>query len=423
MVPAATAVGSETTRGDGLFGPLLAVFAAAAAYGLVLPVLPALLARGGGPNAAAQVGALMAAYTIAGVALSPIWGWLLDRYSARAILCVGVIGQGAVLLALWWPMELPGLYAVRLAQGALAAAVGPAVLTLAARIVSRERHGVAVARASRAALLGGLTGPLVGGLLARGTDLRWPIVLACGLSVVAALAAAIPRDERAPQASETAPDSASSVRGAARLAFATIIAGLAMGAMEVGIAVRGRESFGLDAQAIGLMFSGCGAVMILVQTLVFRPERDAVALWRLIWPSFVMIAVGLALLALVGAAWMLSVVVTLVAAGGGVLLPAISLWIVRLSGRSHGMQLGLRASLAGLGQAAGAAAAGYAFRAQSPVWELSIAMIGLALAAARLLRDAPTAACEAASDSVRLDRFHRPSSGEPLTNPNAKPFS
>ena len=400
----ARALGHEAQRGDGLSGPLLAVFAAAAAYGLVLPVLPALLARGDSHDAAAQIGTMLAAYTIAGVAFSPLWGWLLDRHSARAILCVGVIGQGAVLLALWWPMELAGLYAVRLAQGALAAAVGPAVLTLAARIASPERHGIAVARASRAALLGGLAGPLVGGVLARGTDLRWPIALASGLSVVAALIAAIQIGDRSAGPLPETPDSASSVRGMARLAFATAVAGLAMGAMEVGITVRGREVFGLDAQAIGLMFSGCGAIMIVVQTLVFRPERDAVALWGLLWPSFAMTAAGLALLSVVQAGWMLSVVVTLVAAGGGVLLPAISLWIVHLSGRSHGFQLGLRAALAGLGQAGGAAAAGYAFRAQSPVWGLTVAVIGLALAAAWMVRTVPSTASGDALDPARLDR-------------------
>ena len=83
-----------------------------------------------------------------------------------------------------------------------------------------------------------------------------------------------------------------------------------MGAMEVGIAVRGREVLGLNSAAIGLMFFGCGLVMLLVQSLAFRPQRDAFGLWRLLLPAFVISAVGLAMLMAGAGALILAPIVT-----------------------------------------------------------------------------------------------------------------
>lgn len=376
------AAGAQTANGRsiGLGGAMLAMFVTAMTYGLVLPTLPALIGPRSGIDLAAATGALMAIYTLAMVVMSPLWGWALDRWSARLILVAGVLGQGLVQLALLFPANVEALYVVRAVQGAFGAAVVPAVLTLAARVASPDNHGTAVARVSRAALLGGLAGPMVGGLLARGADLRMPIFVATAMTGVAVIAAWRSRAGTLP--SVGSPGVRADRPTLVRLAFAAVIAGLAMGAMEVGITVHGREVLTLDPAAIGLMFSGCGAVMIVVQALVFRPQREARKLWLLLAPAFAVSAVGLAVLPWTTDMWMLSLVVSLVASGGGVLLPAISLWIVRSAGRAHGLQLGLRAALGGLGQAAGAIAAGFAFRAQAPWAGLSAMLVALTLGAA-----------------------------------------
>ncbi|UXI66049.1 MFS transporter [Tahibacter amnicola] len=370
---------------------MLTVFASALAYSLVLPVVPDLVKHSNVEDVASTTGTLMAAYTIATVLLSPLWGWLLDRWSARTILTLGVAGQGVIVLLLLVPNTLMGLYGIRAFQGAFAAAVVPAVLTLAAQITEPDRHGLAVARATRAALLGGLVGPLVGGVLARGSDLRLPLIVASLLLLTSVAAARRGSEGEASRRAITLEGAVPRSSGVlARLAFAAVAAGLAMGAMEVGIAVRGREVLGLNSASIGLMFFGCGVVMILVQSLAFRPQRDAFGLWRLLWPAFVVSAVGLAMLMMANQAWSLSVVVALVAAGGGVLMPTISLWIVRSAGRSHGLQLGLRAALGGFGQAAGAVAAGYAFRAQAPALVIALMLVAATLVAAWLVRRRPT---------------------------------
>lgn len=360
---------------------MLAVFAAALGYGLVLPVLPALVARTPGADLAIGTGSLMAAFTFAMVIASPLWGWLLDRRSPRSILMLGLLGQGFALAALLIPVSLLGLHLIRATQGALAAAVIPAALVAVTRITVLEAHGQAVSRVSRAALVGALAGPAVGGLFASGTDLRVPVLLASLLSLAAMAAALRTHGGERPHHPSTrlaiaehlvAPRST-----LVRLAFGAAVAGLAMGAMEVGVAVRGREAFALGSAGIGVMISGCSVVMIVVQMLVFRPKRHAAALWQLLAPSFLLSALALALLG-IGNLWILTGVVVLVGAGGGILLPVISLWLVQAAREGvRGFHLGLSAALNALGQALGALAAAVMYRSQSPQWWLMIAIVGL----------------------------------------------
>lgn len=385
-----TSLDSSATVPSALRGPLWALFVVATAYGLVLPVLPALLGDTPPGGIAAATGALMATYTLATVVASPVWGWLLDRYPARRLLVIGLLGQGVVQLALWWPPSLTTLVWIRALQGALGAVAVPAVLTLAAQWCAPAVYGAAVARVSRAALLGGLAGPLLGGVLAQGASLRLPVAVATGMILIAAIAMARVRGSAfslPDQSFSPAPDRARLWL----LAAAAVIAGLAMGTMEVGISVHGREALGLSPSAIGFLFSSCGLVMIGVQTGVFRPHRDPVSLWQLLAPAFLISALGVGVLRWASEAWMLGAVVALVAAGGGVLLPTISLWIVRSAGPAHGLQLGLRAAYGGLGQAAGAVIAGVAFRAQSPQVGWIVLVVGLAIVIAVAVARRPPA--------------------------------
>ncbi len=392
-----------------IHGALLAVFAAALGYGLVLPVLPALVARTPGADLALGTGSLMAAFTLATVIASPLWGWLLDRWSPRSMMMLGLFGQGLALAALTIPVSFIGLHLIRAAQGALAAAVIPAALVAVTRVTVLEGHGHAVSRVSRAALLGALAGPVVGGVFASGTDLRLPVIVASLLSLGAMAAALGPgarlAEGRRPAKTTVAEHILASRSTLARLALGALLAGLAMGAMEVGVAVRGREAFALGAASIGLMISGCSVVMIVVQMLVFRPDRRPTGLWRLLAPSFLLSALALALLG-AGNLWVLVGVVVLVGAGGGILLPAISLWIVRTARWGvHGFHLGLSAALNAFGQALGALAAAMMYRSQAPMWWLVATVVALLILAAWILRKPPE--CDGVWDPESRSQQHR----------------
>ncbi|OGT54732.1 MAG: hypothetical protein A3E01_18630 [Gammaproteobacteria bacterium RIFCSPHIGHO2_12_FULL_63_22] len=110
-----------------------------------------------------------------------------------------MVGQGLVQLAQWWPPSLTTLILIRALQGPVGAAAVPALLTLAARKCPPAAYGRAVARASRAALLGGFAGPLLGGILSQGANLRLPIAVATVLIVGLAVAIAWALARRPPR--------------------------------------------------------------------------------------------------------------------------------------------------------------------------------------------------------------------------------
>ena len=152
-------------------------------------------------------------------------------------------------------------------------------------------------------------------------------------------------------------------RDVAVLVLLAALAAAAMSVYEVGLATQGRLVDGLSARAIGFMFTGCGVVMLLSQSLVFRPRHDPLRAFAWVAPSFVATAAGLALLAWLGGRWPSALGLILVAAGGGVLQPALVYWTSRAAGAAEATSLGWRASFTSAGQALGSLAGGFAFAA------------------------------------------------------------
>jgi len=75
---------------------MLAMFAVALGYSVVLPVLPFLVERllGAADPAAASrhTGLLTGAYTLALFLFAPLWGRLSDRHGRRRVLLLGLGG-------------------------------------------------------------------------------------------------------------------------------------------------------------------------------------------------------------------------------------------------------------------------------------------------------------------------------------------
>ncbi len=90
----------------GLTLPLVVVFVVAVGYGVVLPVLPFVLARALGEAARASVawhtGLLTGVYMLALFLFAPLWGYVSDRIGRRAVILLGLAGFSAAML--WLPL-------------------------------------------------------------------------------------------------------------------------------------------------------------------------------------------------------------------------------------------------------------------------------------------------------------------------------
>ena len=389
---------------------LLAVLVVSLGYGVVLPILPLLVERAMGADAtpaavARHTGLLTGAFTLAPLALAPLWGYLSDRLGRRLIIVAGLIGFGITLAASAFPTGLAPAYAGRLLNGAFAAAVTPAALAaIAERAPDEAWRARWFAAVGMVAIVGALVGPMLGGLMYRwspeGGSLARPFLLPAGLALTAALAVQRfgilhPPEPRASQGrARPCPRAAVPLRRLLLLAAA--VAG-SIGAFEVGLTLRGR-ALAMSPYEIGIMFAECSLVMLLAQALLFSGLiRPAASRWAIL-PALLVTAGGLALLPAVTGVPARLTAIAAVAGGAGVLAPVLGYWISFGAGKAQGVQLGWQSAALSFGQGVGSVGSGLLFGlAGLPGAAFLVAGAALALAAAASLGLARSLAPLAAS--------------------------
>lgn len=371
---------------------LLAVLIISVGYGVVLPILPLLVAQmvtDPTPAAIARhTGLLTAAYTLASLLLGPAWGHLSDRRGRRPIIVLGLLGFGVTLAASMAATSLTVAYAGRFLNGVFAAAVTPTALAaIAEQSVNEAWRARWFAAIGMAAIAGLLVGPMLGGLVYRwsvdGAALAGPFLVPAVLAFGAAAAVQRLVTQR-PSAHRDTPDGVQPRAPATvplrRLLVLAAAVASAVGAFEVGLTLHGR-ALAMTPYEIGIMFAGCSFVMLLAQALVFSGLiRPAASRW-LILPALATTAAGLALVPTASSPPALLIAVAAVAAGAGVLTPLLSFWISFGASEARGVQLGWQTAATSLGQVAGSAGSGMLF-GLAGLPEAPFLLAGAALAAA-----------------------------------------
>lgn len=364
---------------------MLAVFTVSLGYGLVLPVLPALVEQllpGADQAAAARhTGLLTAAYTFGMFIFAPVWGLLSDRYGRRGVLLIGLVGFGSTLPLLTVFAGVDLFYAERFLSGSFAAAITPvASAAIGDYTIRDQERAQRLAWTSMAGIAGIFLGPMLGATIVRlapGTptssfDSDGPFALP--LIAVAALAFATAAGIARTVPERTRPDTsrkshlAECVRPAvperrlvSYLLAITLIVASGIGAFEVGLALRGAQVLGMDPVRIGLMFAECSLVMFVAQAVVFSPIVKPNATRWLIGPALVTMAAGLFAVPSTSDPVLTFVVVGIVAASAGILSPILTYWISLRAGDTRGAELGKQTSAASLGQTLGSGAGGLLF--------------------------------------------------------------
>jgi len=132
--------------------------------GMVVPVR-VLYAQSRGASLAI-IGAMASAFLLSNFLCQYPVGWLSDRWGRKRIMVCGLIAQAALGLVYLTVTDPLAFVALRLVEGAFAAAVLPAARALVADIVPPERRGEAYGIFGAFLNAGFLLGPALGGLLA-----------------------------------------------------------------------------------------------------------------------------------------------------------------------------------------------------------------------------------------------------------------
>lgn len=175
------------------------------ALGLIMPVLPRLIASfmGNDSASAARIfGVFGSVWALMQFVVSPLIGALSDRYGRRPVVLASNFGLAIDYVLMAFAPSLIWLFIGRMLSGATAASISTAFAYIA-DVTAPEKRAAAFGRVGAAFGAGFIVGPALGGLLGE-VDLHLPFWVAAGLSLANAmyglfvLPESLPRDRRAP---------------------------------------------------------------------------------------------------------------------------------------------------------------------------------------------------------------------------------
>jgi DHA1 family tetracycline resistance protein-like MFS transporter len=338
---------------------MLAVLIDMAAIGVIIPVLPVLVASFSANQAdqAYWYGVVAVAFGMANFLGSPLLGALSDRYGRRPVLLLGFMGLGISFFGIALTDTLWGLIVVRTLGGVMQGNIAIANAYVA-DISSPEQ------RAKRFGLLGAMMGvgfiigPVVGGLMGA-INLHLPFYLAGGLTLLNllygyfVLPESLPLDKRKPFAWRDAnPIKAlrglAQLRGVGPLVGVVALSGLAQFVLYTVWVLYNAFKFGWGAEENGYSLTAVGVTAVLVQGVLMGPLLKRFKPQRLVIMGLVSSALGYFLWGAATEGWMMYAVIGINLLGGTVTASVQSLISSAADSRNQGQTMGAVSSLNGL---------------------------------------------------------------------------
>src|SRR5215467_4287351 len=163
-------------------------FTVALGYGIVVPAIPA-FARQFGVSVAAAA-SVISAFALMRVAFALPAGRLVDRFGSRPVMAIGIAVVAASSVLAGFSQSFGQLLVLRGIGGLGSAMFSVSAQALLLASVPGDQRGRASGLYTGGFLLGGITGPALGGVVAA-WSLRAPFFLYGGLLVVPAVIAAV----------------------------------------------------------------------------------------------------------------------------------------------------------------------------------------------------------------------------------------
>jgi MFS transporter, DHA1 family, tetracycline resistance protein len=332
-------------------------------FGIVLPVLPLYARRY--HASAFTAGALVAAFSLAQLLASPVWGRVSDRIGRKPVLIVSLAGTAVGSLLTGLAGGLPLLFIGRLVDGASGASVSVAQAS-AADLAPPDQRARLFGLLGAAFGIGFVLGPAIGGALAP-IDPRLPFFAAAavaGLNAVVAVRRLPETRPAAPPIEAVAPARRAAWRapGVVSLIAVSFLSLIAFSAFEGTFALFGQRRLDLHESSTYVVFFIIGVLIAVVEVGLVHPavsrfgERGALQI------GLVLNAAGLAILPAVHSRWWLAPSLILLTAGQGLVTPTLSSTVAGQVGhRDRGTVLGVQQSAGGLARVIGPAIGGLVF--------------------------------------------------------------
>jgi len=373
---------------------------------VVFPLVPLYLLRF---NAAPVViGLVIAAFSIAQLASSPIWGRLSDHRGRRPALLAGLLfgAMGFTIFGLANSALI--LFLSRLIQGAGGGTTGVTQAYITDSVPA-GRRAQALGWLSAATNLGVMIGPVIGSLAVRFGH-SWPGFVAATLCLINAICAWkwLPESKPPLPPGETAPprrpvwDSAWQIlrhpRGAVpRLIWIYAAGMLGLFTMTSVLALYLNAEFAITEANIGYVFLYIGALSVIMRSLLLGPIVHRLGEPWTLRCGTILLSLGLCLYPLANSWWLLAPVMALIPIGTALLFPATTALMSHASDkREVGTTMGVAQTFAGIARVIAPIVATWSFQHVGHSWPFLLGGIIVALVGILAFRlDAPAHALRA----------------------------
>lgn len=342
----------------------IAVFLDLLGFGMVLPLMPLYAADPHFAATPAQIGWLMAIYSIMQFFCAPYWGWLSDQVGRRPTLIFGLVGSTLSYVVYGLATSLWVLFVARAAAGIMGANIAVAQAALA-DISPPEERSKAMGIIGVAFGLGFILGPAFGGWLAMFGMAVTPMAAAAitGLNALAAiyyLPETKPPSPSKPFTPPMHPLLALAPWHQARHHPGAVLACLLMGlfitlfsAFEVTLPLWGQELLHWDITTVGWIFTFVGVIAVITQGGLVRRILPKIGEKRTAMLGLFCTAVGLSLLQ-PGTLTQMLAALALISFGTGMIHPSFAgLASLNTDPALQGTLMGLFQSMSALGRSVG----------------------------------------------------------------------
>jgi multidrug resistance protein len=326
---------------------------------MILPLLPFYATEFGA--SATLVGVLISAFSVAQLAVAPVWGRFSDRYGRRPAILVGLVVTAVAYLVFAAAGSVLALLLSRLIQGVGGGTIGVVQAYVADASTSEERTK-SLGWLSAVTSLGAVAGPAFGSTMVALGGRHAPGLAAAALALlVAGFAWRYLSESHTPEESRVRAHSGTTGTAAIKRVIShwqepaprliwiyAIAIGAFYGTMQT-VPLLLQQRLGVTERNIGYFVMYLGGMGVLVRSLVLGPAVDRLGEARLSRLGIGLLATGLVLTGLAHGLPVLAVGFTLMPLGTAFLFPCVTGLLSRVvAGGERGLYMGVQHTFGGV---------------------------------------------------------------------------
>ncbi|WCK55478.1 MFS transporter [Aneurinibacillus sp. Ricciae_BoGa-3] len=325
-------------------------------FGVIIPVLPFFAKQIGATPA--QLGWLMAVYSLMQLLFAPMWGRISDRIGRKPVMLIGIAGLAISFFLFAISSQLWMLFAARILGGFLSSANMPTTMAYVADVTTPESRGKGMGKIGASIGLGFIFGPAIGGIFAE-HHLQTPFFITSGLAVITfffvlfAVRESLPAEKRANRQEHRESRWAAFQGSMAFLYILSFFVSFSLSGLEATFAYFAAARAGIGAKQIGYIFMIMGLAGAIVQGGLIGRLIKKFGEGAVIQGGLFVSAIGFLLILLTHSFSSAALYLTIFGLGNGVIRPSVSALISKHTTVGQGTASGLMSSFDSLGRIAG----------------------------------------------------------------------